>query len=269
MDSKSWKIGIVGGSGWLGGAIASAILDAGIVPPTALSLSYRSNRPDRFTESFWTTENDVISDRSDVIILCVRPQDWPFLRFSAKGKLVISVMAGVRLSDLAAQLQTSCAVRSLPNAAAEVRKSFTPWIATAGVTDSDRKIIDAIFNACGLHAEVHSEAKIDYFTGLTGSGPAFPALLAEAMMNDAIARGIDQQTARRAVNAVFIGAGRLLEKYDSCPADTVRTFLDYRGTTAAGIEAMGASGFTNAVACGLAAASERSVQMGRLPRHLS
>ncbi len=269
MDIKGSKIGIVGGSGWLGGAIASAILDTGVVAPCALSLSYRSHRPDRFDGAFWTTDNEMIAERSDVIILSVRPQDWPLLRFSAKDKLVISVMAGVRLPDLVAQFQTARAVRSLPNAAAEVRKSFTPWIATTGVTGSDRKIIDAIFNACGLHVEVRSEAEIDYFTGLTGSGPAFPALLAEAMMNDAIARGIDRQTARRAVDAVFIGAARLLETNRSCPSDTIRTFLDYRGTTAAGIEAMVGAGFGKAVARGLAAAKENSVRMGEPPMHLN
>ena len=268
MDIKGSKIGIVGGSGWLGGAIASAILDTGVVAPCALSLSYRSHRPDRFEDAFWTVDNAVIAERSDVIILSVRPQDWPLLHFSARGKLVISVMAGVRLSDLGTQLQTARAVRSLPNAAAEVRASFTPWIATAGITDSDRKIIDAIFNACGCHAEMRSEGEIDYFTGLTGTGPAFPALLAEAMMTDALAQGIDRKTARRAVDAVFVGAARLLEKNGSCPSDTIRTFLDYRGTTAAGIEAMVTAGFRKAVACGLAAAKESSVHMGQPPRHL-
>ena len=107
-----------------------------------------------------------------------------------------------------------------------------------------------------------SEAEIDYLTGLTGSGPAFPALLAEAMMKHAIAHGLDRDIARRAVNMLMIGSGRLLEGRNDCPGDTVNTFLNYRGTTAAAIEDMRAAGFDTAVARGLEAAFAKSVRMG-------
>ncbi|MGH6807406.1 MAG: pyrroline-5-carboxylate reductase dimerization domain-containing protein, partial [Ensifer adhaerens] len=65
------------------------------------------------------------------------------------------------------------------------------------------------------------------------------------------------------VSSVLIGTGRMLEQRDDCPTDTVETFLDYRGTTAAAIEAVRAAGFDAAVAEGLAAALKKSVSMGR------
>jgi pyrroline-5-carboxylate reductase len=256
------RIGIIGGSGWLGGAIAAAMLDAGIVAARDLLLCYRSERPDRFPNAFWTSDNQDLADRSDVIVLSVRPADWPDVNVNLKGKLAISVMAGIRLAALCAHHQTQRAVRTLPNAAAEVRKSFTPWIASNGVTEADRAIVRKIFDACGVQDEVRTEGEIDYLTGLTGSGPAFPALLAEAMMSDAIAHGLDRQIAQRAVNTVLIGAGRLLEQRDDCPTETVQTFLDYRGTTAAAIEAMTDAGFGIAVQRGLSSAFEKSVRMG-------
>ena len=256
------KVGIVGGAGWLGGAIAQAMLDAGIVQRGHLSLSYRSKRPECFPESVWTTDNQALADRSDVVILSVRPDDWKDLSIDVNGKLVVSVMAGIRLEALCAHHNTPRAVRTLPNAAAEVRKSYTPWIATPDVTDADRAVVRTVFDACGLQDEVASETEIDYLTGLTGSGPAFPALLAEAMMKHAVASGLDRDVARRAVNTIIVGAGRLLERRDDCPTDTVNTFLDYRGTTAAAIEDMRAAGFDAAVACGLAAAFTKSVRMG-------
>ena len=256
------RVGIIGGAGWLGGAIAEAILDAGIAEPQNLSLSYRSERPNRFNRSFWTSDNQALADRSDVIVLSVRPTDWPSLNVDAEGKLLISVMAGIRLNALGAQHRTRRVVRALPNAATEVRKSFTPWIAAADARENDRSIIRAIFDACGSQDEVRSEAEIDYLTGLTGSGPAFPALLAEAMMADAISHGLAPEIAKRAVNTLIVGAGRLLEQRDDCPAETVRTFLDYRGTTAAAIEEMRAAGFGAAVSRGLSAALRKSVRMG-------
>jgi pyrroline-5-carboxylate reductase len=256
------RFGVIGGAGWLGGAITAAVLNAGIASPENLALSYRSAHPARLPDAFWTSDNQAVADRSDVIVFSVRPADWADLNVDAKGKLVISVMAGIRLSALCEQHRTRRAVRALPNAAAEVRKSYTPWIGTADLSDSDRAIVRTIFEACGIQDEVRTEPEIDYLTGLTGSGPAFPALLSDAMMAHAIAHGLDRHVARRAVNTVLVGTGRLLEQRDDCPTETVKTFLNYRGTTAAAIETMIAAGFGTAVARGLTAAFEKSVRMG-------
>ncbi|AHG49446.1 pyrroline-5-carboxylate reductase (plasmid) [Rhizobium leguminosarum bv. trifolii CB782] len=261
--SVSLRIGIIGGGGWLGGAIAGSILDAGLVDARNLSLSYRSERPTHFPNSFWTTDNQALADRSDLILLSVRPTDWHPLAVDAKGKLVISIMAGIRLTALSSRHKTARIVRALPNAAAEVSKSYTPWIGTNEITEEDRAIVRAIFSTCGSEDEVARESDIDYLTGLSGSGPAFPALLAAAMMRDAVAHGLPAEIARRAVSTVISGAGRLLERHDESPDHIVRAFLDYRGTTAAAIEGMRAAGFDASVAKGLSAAFERSVSMGK------
>ncbi|TPL49853.1 pyrroline-5-carboxylate reductase dimerization domain-containing protein [Mesorhizobium sp. B2-4-6] len=258
----SIRLGIVGGAGWLGGAIADAALQAGVVRMQDLALSYRSAKPDRFAGAFWTDDNQALADRCDVIMLSVRPQDWPSLTIDAKGKLVISVMAGIRLAEIGAKHGTRRVARTLPNAAAEVAKSYTPWIGSSDATGVDRAIVRAIFCACGSQDEVGSERDIDYLTGLTGSGPAFPALLADAMMRHAIAFGLKPEVAQRAVNTVLTGTGRLIDLNDASPADTVKAFLGYRGTTAAAIETMREAGFDEAVAKGLEAAFRKSIAMG-------
>ena len=263
--AASVRVGIVGAAGWLGGAIAQALLDRQFVDPSGLTLSYRSKRPPRFAGASWTKDNQQLADKSDVIVVSVRPADWPSLSIDADGKLVISVMAGIRLEQLAARLGTDRVVRSLPNAAAEVGRSYTPWVASAAVTGSDRTLVSAIFSTCGLSDELRGEADIDYMTGLSGSGPAFPALLAAAMMRDAVSRGIPAAIARRAVTSVLIGTGSLFERSGEDPSETVETFVAYRGTTAAGIEAMRANGFDGAVAEGLSAALQKSVSMGGAP----
>lgn len=257
-----WRIGVIGGAGWLGSAIADSLLASGLIAAEDLSLSYRSKHPDRFDGACWTTDNQALVDRSDIIILSVRPADWADLRIDAAGKLVISVMAGIRLEALCERHKTGRVIRALPNAAAEVQKSYTPWIGTEDVDAVDKSAVAAIFDACGIQDEVKTEGDIDYLTGLTGSGPAFPAVLAAAMMADAINRGLDQRIACRAVNALMVGAGRLLELRDDCPTETVRTFLDYRGTTAAAIEEMRRAGIDAAVARALEAAFQKSVSMG-------
>ena len=259
---SSLRIGVVGGGGWLGVAVVQSLLDAGVVQPQDLSLSYRRERPTQFPDALWTTDNQVLADCSDVIILSVRPADWPSLVFDAGGKLVISVMAGIPLAAICEHHNTRRVVRCQPNAAAEVAKSYTPWIPTSDTNEEDCVIVRAIFDACGIQDQVGSERDIDYMTGLAGSGPAFPALLAAAMMNDAIAHGLPRGIAQRAVNTVLVGAAHLLEGRDKAPDDIVEAFVRYRGTTAAAIETMRAAGFDSCVAAGLAAAFKKSLSMG-------
>lgn len=257
------RIGMVGGGGWLGGAIVDAMLMAGIVAERDLALSYRREKPERFPKAFWTRDSQSLADRSDVIILSVRPQDWPALTLDAAGKPVISVMAGIPLAAICERHGTRRAVRTIPNAAAEVGLSYTPWIGTAETTEADRSIVRAIFDACGVQDEVASEREVDYMTGFAGSGPAFPALLAAAMVDHAVSFGLSRAIAEKAALTVIAGAGRLLERRAQSPDQTVEMFLQYRGTTAAAIEAMRASGFDGAVASGLQKAFEKSLDLAQ------
>jgi pyrroline-5-carboxylate reductase len=255
------KLGIIGGNGWIGGAIARAAVGEGLLPPENLALSCRSTPPGWLPEAHWTSDNQALADRSDVVVLSVRPQDWPAIAVRAQDKLVISVMAGVTLADIAAGLGSDRVVRALPNAAAEVGQSYTPWTATKAITDADRETVRRLIGTFGSGDELATEAGIDYMTGLSGTGPAYPALLAVALMRDAVAHGLPPEVARRSVTAMLVGTGRLLEKNGENPEDTVAAFVDYRGVTAAGIEAMRAAGFDAAVASGLAAALEKSLAL--------
>ncbi|TPE51759.1 pyrroline-5-carboxylate reductase family protein [Amaricoccus solimangrovi] len=254
-------VGIIGGNGWIGGALARALVAGGSLGEADLTLSCRSAPPGWLPGARWTRDSRELAERSDVIVLSVRPQDWPAIDVAAPGKLVVSVMAGVSLADIAGRLGTGRVVRALPNAAAEVGRSYTPWTAAAEVTEADRAAVRLLVEAIGSGDEVGSEAEIDYMTGLSGTGPAYPALLATALIADAVAHGLPPAVARRAVVEMLIGTGRLLEAKDEDPAETVKAFVDYRGVTAEGIEAMRAAGFDAAVAKGLGAALAKSLAL--------
>ncbi|UXN66244.1 hypothetical protein N8E89_24000 (plasmid) [Phyllobacterium sp. A18/5-2] len=147
--------------------------------------------------------------------------------------------------------------RALPNAAAEIGYSYTPFFAESS-EPKDGDIIETLFRSCGTVDAVNQEEHIDYFTAMSGSAAAFPALLAEALMNDAIARGVPAEVAQRAAQQVIIGAGRLQEFNNVSPSQTVKSFVDYKGTTAAGIIAMREMGFDSAVGAGLDAAFRKA-----------
>jgi len=252
------RIGIIGASGWLGAAFARAVLDKQFIGRDRLMLSSRHGTGP-VEGVAWTSDNSELVERSDIVIVSVRPEQFGALAIDASGKLVVSVMAGVSLATLARHTGADRLVRAMPNAAAAIGACYTPWFATPAVTEGDKALVQGFFESCGEADEVRSEADIDYFCGLTGSGAGFPALLASAMIAHAEARGLPPDLVRRAVLSVVAGASRLLK--DTDPAEMMQALIAYRGTTAAGLQAMIEAGFTQAVAAGLDAADRRAKEM--------
>lgn len=260
--SNPVRVGIIGGNGWLGTAIAQAAIASGWIEPSNLILSSRSdNRSGELPGVRWTKDNQQLVDDCDVVLLSVRPDQFPDVKVDAKGKLAVSVMAGIPASVIRERTGTARVVRSIPNAAAAIRRSFTPWYATEGVSAEDKSVVQALFSACGDAAEVPQESYIDYCVGMTGSGAAFPALLAKAMAAHAVEQGLSPEFALRAARGVIVGASQLLAGDDVDPSGIVQEMIDYRGTTCAALQTMIDRGFGKAVSAGLAAASEKAASM--------
>lgn len=259
------RIGIIGGNGWLGNAIASAAVTSGTIAGERLILSGRSDKRGALPVpgAVHTRDNAELAAGADIIVLCVPPQDFPEVDIDATGKLVISVMAGVTAQAIAAKTGAREVVRAIPNAAAAIRQSFTPWYAVPGVSDASKQVVQELFDSCGEGAEVPEEAHIDYCVGMTGSGAAFPALLAEALVAHATSQGLPASFAQRAAKGVVAGASQLFAASDADTAAIVQGMIDYRGTTAAALQTMLDNGFDRAVALGLSAASAKAAALGK------
>ena len=132
------RVGIIGGTGWLGGALGRALIAGGTLALGDLVILNRSGaRDDYFGHRVvWAADLADLVARVDVVVISVRPQDWPGLEMKAAGRLVISFMAGVGMAALPAT--GGRVVRAMPNAAAEIGASYTPWVAGPGVTAADR-----------------------------------------------------------------------------------------------------------------------------------
>ncbi|WP_374383813.1 pyrroline-5-carboxylate reductase family protein [Dongia sp.] len=256
-------LGIIGGNGWLGNAMALAAVERGLVSAGQVTLSSRSGSrgADPIAGATWTRDNAALASRADIIVLSVRPQQFPEVEIDASGKLVVSVMAGVSAATIAARTGASRIVRAMPNAAMEIRKSFTPWYATPTVSAEEKATLQVLFDACGEGAEVAEEWHVDYCAGLTGSGAAFPALLAQAMIAHAVAQGLPPDFAARAAKSVVAEASQLLGGPSGDPAQMIASMIGYQGTTAAALETMQAQGFMEAVAAGLDAALAKGRKM--------
>ncbi|MFT3691307.1 pyrroline-5-carboxylate reductase family protein [Paenirhodobacter sp.] len=258
------KIGIIGATGWLGSALGARLLSNQIVRPGDLVLLNRSGPHADYhghADVIWARNVADLAAQSDVIVVSVRPEDWSRLTLRAEGRLVLSFMAGVDAATLA-----GCGgriVRAMPNAAAGIGASYSPFWASEGVTDADRDTVRHLLSAIGTTDELTHEAEIDLMAALPGSGAAYPALMAAAMAGFMRAQGVSEATAWRAAEAAVTGGARLLEgRITEAPA-LLAAYRAYRGPTEAGLDAAEAAGFNQAIEAALTAATEKSRQMTR------
>lgn len=251
-------VGIIGGSGWLGRSIALAMLNKAFIQPDALVLSNRS-ASNPLTHTPWsqvkvTRDNQALVEQCEVIIVSVRPEQFAEVNIVATNRLVISLMAGVSLEEVMQRTGSCQVIRAMANAAAEIGKSYTPWLASDAVTDEQKTFARQVFNTFGRADEVFSESQLNYLTALVGTGPAFPALLARSLLDHALDSGLPPAIAQRAVNAVVVDASQLIGNGHSVN-ELLQALIGYRGVTAAGLEAMIASGFDKTIKAGLDSAA--------------
>lgn len=255
------NVGVIGGLGWLGGAIARAMLSCNFIDTRRLWLSGRTARRDGFLD--WpevtiTSDNAALVEACSTVLLAVRPKDFPLIDVAAPDRLLISVMAGVSVARISAQTGCKRIVRAMPNAAAEIHLSYTPWYASAAVNREERENVQRLFESCGMADEVNKEDEIDYFTALTGSGPGFVAYYADCMIRSAVGKGINPAVAERAIRQLFHGAGVLIANAGETPAEMVRVFIDYAGTTGEGLKQMQHSAIAEGIENGLDAAYRKA-----------
>jgi pyrroline-5-carboxylate reductase len=234
MGSKT--VGIIGGTGWLGRAIAQAALDTGFIEPARLIISNRSGGVAFAPNVTLLSDNQQLVGLSDVVVLSVRPEQFRVLEIDARGKTVVSLMAGVSAAAIRATTGAEVVIRAMPNAAVEIRQSFTPWYSAASLPEHDRQWVQQLFECVGAAGEVPDEHCIDYLSALSGTGPAFPALLYTALANQAAAAGIPQDIAWRAAQAVIVGGGQMLASRD--PTQMLDSLMAYRGVTAAALQSL-------------------------------
>lgn len=249
-------IGIIGGHGWMGRALGLAWLERGVIPAGRLAVSSRSGGETYrdWPEVRCMTDNRELAALADVIVLSVRPEELAGVDVAVPGKLVVSLLAMASLEAVARQLGSRRVVRAMPNAAAEIRRAYLPWYAGAQVDAADRELVQALLACCGRAREVPTERDLDYLTALSGAGPAYPALMAQAMMAHARGMGLDEDMAREAVMETLVGGCLLLEAGDAAPGEMVERLLAYDGTTARGLQAMIDGGFDALVGRGLSTA---------------
>ena len=223
---------------------------------------------------------DVFADNTEAVrgapiwVLAVKPQ---FLRQVCEGlapiareqrPLVISIAAGITSVQLARWLDAGgggepdlAIVRCMPNTPAMLGAGVTGLFATAQVDARGREQAESLLSSAGATVWIDDEAKMDAVTAVSGSGPAYVFLLAEAMEAAAKAEGLADEAARTLVLQTVLGAARMLTESGEAPADLRRRVTSPGGTTQAAIETFEAGGLQALVAKAIGNATERGREL--------
>lgn len=215
-----------------------------------------------------TADNAAAVAGADVVVIAVKPQVMPGVArelarpLADRGTLVISVAAGVRSSDLARWLGGATpVVRAMPNTPALLGCGATVLCAGPGADTGHRESAEAILRAVGSVSWVEDEAQLDAVTALSGSGPAYFFLLAEAMADAAAELGLPPELARLLAIETALGAARMAIESDADIAELRRRVTSPGGTTEAALDALEDGGFRKLVAGAIKQAEARSREL--------
>lgn len=179
-----------------------------------------------------------------------------------KPSRVLSIAAGITIGAMEASLPPGTpVVRAMPNTPALVGAGASALAGGSSAKPEDVQWATAILGAAGEVVEV-TEAQLDAVTGLSGSGPAYVFLMAEAMTDAGVAMGLTREVASLLARQTIHGAGRMLVEGDEDPVGLRAGVTTPAGTTAAGLGALEEHGFRAAVAAGVRSATRRSVELG-------
>ena len=211
-------------------------------------------------------KNADVAKSSDVIILAVKPNTISSvlteIKAAARGKLLISIAAGVPARKLKAPLEKDARIiRVMPNNPAMVGAGITAVYADPAVSKKDRETARRIFEAVGRVAFIESEPLMNAVTGLSGSGPAFVYIVAESLSDAGVTLGLPRETANLLSFRTLLGAARMLEETGIHPAELKNRVTSPGGTTIAGIERLEALGLRSALIEAVAAAARRSREL--------
>lgn len=176
--------------------------------------------------------------------------------------LVISIAAGVSSTQLERWLGGDLAVvRAMPNTPALLGAGATGLFANPRVDAARHALAETLMAATGLTAWIADESHMDAVTGLSGSGPAYVFLLAEAMQAAGEAQGLDADTSRTLALQTILGAARMLTESGEPAAVLRQRVTSPGGTTQAALDAFEAGGFRELVATAIAAAARRGAEL--------
>lgn len=253
----------------MGEALVSGLLGAGWDPGDVALCVRRADRAEDLAARTGCRVSLDIAESiagSDVVVVAVKPRDVAVVVKALDGvvedtQVIISLAAGVTTQTYESVLGTVPVVRAMPNTPALVREGVTGIAAGNHAGVDQLEVAREVLGAVGS-VRIMEETLMDAVTAVSGTGPAYVFLLAEALTEAAMREGLPRDVAESFVHQTIRGAGHLLTETGKSPARLRHEVTSPGGTTAAAMHVLEEKGFRALVEDAVRAAAERARELG-------
>jgi len=210
---------------------------------------------------------DVVVAGSDIIVVAVKPgQVREVLQATRdqwnENKLLVSIAAGIKIDNIEKQVPDGVrVVRVMPNTPCLVGEGASAIAGGHSASSADLQTVQAMLEQVGLTITI-DELHMDAVTAVSGSGPAYAFLVAEAFMDAALSTGLSSDISRQLVLQTLKGSIKMLEQTGSHPAVLKAQVTSPGGTTIAGLRELEARGLREAFFAAVEKAKQRSIELG-------
>ena len=271
MSIKDKKVGFLG-AGNMGEALIKGLLQTGLVPAASIAATdVRADRLQQLVKQYGIrggASNRELVTEADVVILAVKPQIMSAVLKEVaavvdSAQRMISVAACVSVAALREALgRPARLIRVMPNTPALVLEGVTAIARGEGLESGDLEMAQELFGAVG-RVVVLDEEHLDAVTGLSGSGPAYVAIVIEALADGGVKMGLDRATAMTLATQTVLGSARLLIETGAHPGQLKDMVASPGGTTIAGVAALEEGGVRRTLIGAVERATQRSRELGK------
>ncbi len=272
MERLAKKQVAVIGSGNMAGAIIGALLRNQELTPEQITASDPYPEQRELVKSKYavnvTPDNHQAVKNADIVILAVKPQVLPEVLSGLKGKipsqsLVFSIVAGMPISTIQKGLSHKAVIRCMPNTPAQISAGMTVWTGPSEVSDKQREEARVILDAMGKELYVDHEDALNMATAVSGTGPTYVFLLAEALVDAAVHLGFSRRDARMIVLETIKGSVEFALQSDLHLAQLRNMVTSPGGTSAEAIYQLEKGGMRTILSKAVWAAYQKSQLLGK------
>lgn len=254
----------------MGSAMLSGWLETGTLEPAEVLVNDKDfSRAESVAREMGVrtaVSNADAAAEARIVVLAVKPHDSPSVldeiaRDMVAGRTLLSIVAGLSIESIRRRVGTEASVvRAMPNMGARVGASVSGYSLDPGNGEFDASKAVRLLEAVGEAVEVE-ERWIDLVTAVSGSGPAYFFLMAEAMERASVEMGLDSEIARKLVTETLWGAASVLRETGREAAELRRAVSSPGGTTLAALEVFEEASFLETVCSAVSAAHKRAGEL--------
>jgi pyrroline-5-carboxylate reductase len=265
------KVAIIG-CGNMGMAFANSFIQYNLVQKADLLLVEKNQeRGVQLQEQKSGSVVDTISSKisqADLIILSVKPQDYPAVAsdlksYIKKSQVVLSIMAGIPIAQIQSSLSHDLVIRAMPNTPALLGMGMTAFAAAVQVGLADIRKVENLINSTGRAVFLEDEKLLDAVTGLSGSGPAYFFYLIKSMIDAGIAMGFDSAMSSLLFKQTMLGSYHLMQTSDKTLDELIQAVASKGGTTEAALRVFQEKLVGEGLQQGIYAARDRAVELAK------